>query len=195
MIKILNILEEYELYRVFLDNNTSLLVDDEDIIKYQILTKKELSCTALNEIQNKNKKYECISDAFKLLNKKFYTTKEMNEKLSNKKYDSEIINNTIEYLVDNNYLNDEVYINDYVEFKINQGYGPLYIKNKLYQLGLNNNFNFTIEMQKEALRNYFLKSSYKINDEKTLEKVIAKLKKQGFYYDIIKEIYEEITKG
>lgn len=191
MIKVLNIVAEYDLYRIFLDNNTTLLVDDDDVIKYQILSKKVLTPAANTALALKNNYYQCYCAALKLLGVKMLSTKELAHKLRYKKYETETINQVIAQLVVRNYLNDDILRDDYIEFKINQGYGPQYIKNKLYQLGLDSHITISLEQQKEALQNFFLRSSYKINDAKAFQKIATKLCRQGFAYDLIVEVYEE----
>ncbi|MDR3214856.1 MAG: RecX family transcriptional regulator [Bacilli bacterium] len=190
MIKVLRISEELGLYRLFLENKNDILVNSDDILKYQLLSKKVINESDYEVLLKHNTINQCYYDAYKLINQKWYTIHQFKNKLLLKKHDHELIDIIIDEFINNHYLDDDLYEKEYIELKIGQGFGPFYIKNKLYHLGIMMKTDIDEMMQREALLNYFKRCSYKIKNENDFNKEVIKLKKQGFYYDLIIEMYD-----
>lgn len=123
-------------YEVIIDNKKYILYQDV-IIKYLLFSKKEIDEKLLNSIINDNNYYDAYYKMIKFINIKLRTKNEVRKKLIGlniPKNDQEKIINT---LVNQGYLNDEVYIKAFINDKINLSLdGPNKIKNEL----LKNNF-------------------------------------------------------
>ncbi len=75
-------------YEVTLSNNESVLLYDDIILKYELLTKKEIDNQKLKEIILDNSKYDLYYAMLKDISKKFRTEKELRTKF--KDYDNEV---------------------------------------------------------------------------------------------------------
>ena len=121
-------------YEVTLSNNESVLLYDDIILKYELLTKKEIDNQKLKEIILDNSKYDVYYAMLKDISKKFRTEKELRTKF--KDYDNEVVDYAIKRLKNEKYLNNELYIrayiNDAIKLKL---IGPNKIINNLLNLG------------------------------------------------------------
>lgn len=121
-------------YEVTLSNNESVLLYDDIILKYELLTKKEIDNQKLKEIILDNSKYDVYYAMLKDISKKFRTEKELRTKF--KDYDNEVIDYAIKRLKNEKYLNNELYIRAYINDAINlKLIGPNKIINNLLNLG------------------------------------------------------------
>lgn len=121
-------------YEVTLSNNESVLLYDDIILKYELLTKKEIDNQKLKEIILDNSKYDVCYAMLKDISKKFRTEKELRTKF--KDYDNEVVDYAIKRLKNEKYLNNELYIRAYINDAINlKLIGPNKIINNLLNLG------------------------------------------------------------
>lgn len=117
-------------YQVYLEDNTSILLHEDIILKNDLLIKKEID--DINELLEQNKKYEILDVSIKYISLKTRSIKEMYDYLKNKNYQENDIERTINYLIDKNYLNDKIYSRNYIMDRINlSNDGPLKIINNL----------------------------------------------------------------
>lgn len=77
-----------------------------------------------------------VDSALKYLASRDRTCQEMKKYLSEKGFSAEEIQHAINYLLDMNYLNDEVYAEKYIQYAILKGKGIIKIKNELRQKGI-----------------------------------------------------------
>lgn len=121
-------------YEVTLSNNESVLLYDDIILKYELLTKNEIDNQKLKEIILDNSKYDVYYAMLKDISKKFRTEKELRTKF--KDYDNEVVDYAIKRLKNEKYLNNELYIRAYINDAINlKLIGPNKIINNLLNLG------------------------------------------------------------
>lgn len=121
--------------------------------------------------------------AFKLLSKRDYFKEELRKKLIQKGFSKEEIAETIKYLEDNGYINDEKLAQRYKEKYLEKGYSSIKFKSKLYSKGyiLNNDFSYKEEVKSA------LKSLKKYKKEKDFYSIVKYLVKRGFSYQVAKE--------
>lgn len=124
------------IYEVQIDNKNIKLYDD-TIIKYNLLLTKNINKQNYNEMIKYNEKLEAYYISLKYISTKLRCQTEITKYLAKKNYSKEIINNTIERLYKEKYLNDELYIKSYINDKIKFSQdGPIKIKRNLTNLGL-----------------------------------------------------------
>ena len=117
-------------YRVYLEDNTSILLHEDVILKNDLLIKKEID--DIDDLLKQNSKYEILDVSIKYISLKTRSIKEMFEYLKNKNYQEDDIERTINYLIDKNYLNDKIYSRNYIMDRINlSNDGPSKIINYL----------------------------------------------------------------
>ncbi len=124
-------------YLIELENNESLTLYEETIIKYNLLYKKELEVDKLNEILEFNEYGEAYEKCIKFICKKLRCKKEVTEFLRKNSYNSHIIDTVIERLEKNNILNENNYVKSYINDKLYLTKdGPLKIEKELTDLGI-----------------------------------------------------------
>ena len=132
-------------YKLVLDNKEEIVLYDDTIIKYDLLRTKEIN--DLDSIIKYNKSIESYYIAIKYITRKLRTEKEVRNKLID--YPSKAIDNTIERLIKEGYINDKNYLKISIKDYINiTSYGPNKIVYKLIPLG------FTKEEIYNELDNY-----------------------------------------
>jgi len=127
---------------------------------------------------------EGLDYAFKLISKKRYTSKELQEKLEQKGIDPEPIINRLKEL---NYLNDLEYAIDYKNKKQNEGYGKYKILFQLKNKGISEDILNNLEFSNSKLEEIFLSKIQKIKDNKK-QKIYAFLINRGFDSNDIKNL-------
>ncbi|MBQ6687592.1 MAG: RecX family transcriptional regulator [Bacilli bacterium] len=185
-------------YKVELDNNEVITLYDDVIVEYNLLFNKVMDEKKLKEIVNKNSEKEAYYLAIKMLNTKMRTAKEINKQLKKKDISSTVINNIIDKLYQEKYLDDERYIKAYVNDQVNLSInGPLKIKRELVELGFNeldiDSYLNTIdeEIWLTKIDKYItkkLKASSNLSAYKLKIKVINELVNKGYKKDMVTEM-------
>lgn len=147
------------MYQVFFDNDFDVDLHEEIILKYELLIKKEVNEIELNKMIEENKIYIAYNLALKFLAHKMRSIKETKEHLYKKEFDKDTVDSVINILLNEKYLDDNMYCKAYINDKILlSSDGPNKIKNKLIELGvdkeiINNNIEiFSKEGQKEKIK-------------------------------------------
>lgn len=120
-------------YKVILSDDTSLVLYEDVILKFNLLLEKEIK--DLNLVLSYNEKFSLYDKVLGYISKKNRTEVEVRNYL--KKYTSSLedIDNIINKLYENNILNKENYIKSYINDKIYLSLdGPNKIKNDLINL-------------------------------------------------------------
>lgn len=76
------------------------------------------------------------SVAIRLLGPRDHSVAELTKKLRLREHEEEAIDSCIQELIELNYVNDKRYAELYVEQRIEKGFGPLKIRSKLYERGI-----------------------------------------------------------
>lgn len=127
-------------YKIFFDNNLSIIFYEDIILKHNLLLKKEISNEELDQITIDNNKYASYDMALSYINIKLRCEKEIREYLKKKNVDSNSIDNVVKKLRDNKLLDDVTYIKAFTYDKFNlNNYGPNKIKQELNKLDFDNN--------------------------------------------------------
>jgi regulatory protein len=160
-------------YEVYLENNEKIKLYEDVILKEELLLKKEID--DVSKILEINSKYEIYEIALKYLNHHVISIKGMKDYLLKKNYVEEDINNTIDKLIKNGYLNDSYFAKCYINDKINlTNDGPLKIIKYL------EDNNIEIEVYSEILDKDDEIWSSRI--KKYLEKQVKLNKKSSYYF-------------
>lgn len=124
------------IYELELDNGLKFKLFDDVIVKYNLIGNKRLDSKKFEEIVLYNDSLGAYYDSIKKLNTKMRSEIEIRELLKRKEYNSKIIDDTIERLRKDGYLNREIYIKSYISdaFRFNND-GPDKIRRNLNKLG------------------------------------------------------------
>ena len=141
-------------YRVYFDNDISLDLFEDIILKHELLLKKDIDDKKLKQIELDNLKEEIYDKALSYINIKMRSRKEISQYLKKKDYSNNDINETIKRLEKNNLINDNIYAKAYVSDKFNlSSEGPLKIKNGLINGGIDENLasKYVNELKEEDI--------------------------------------------
>ena len=187
-------------YEITLDNNDKINLYDEIILKYNLLLKKEINLSLLNEMINENKYYELYNKALKYLSTKMRSEKEIYNKF--KEYEHRDILQVITKLKEQGYLNDGEYIKAFINDAINLkmiGYNK--IKNDLLNLGFKEEdiLLYLDKVDQEIWQNKIAKladNMIKHNHKYSLyllkQKIISNLISKGFSKENIMEYLDSL---
>lgn len=127
--------------------------------------------------------------AIKLLGPRDHSAFELGSKLAKRGFDENVIVETIASLEHSNYVDDAAYAERYAEQRVRQSYGPLAIRAKLAERGVDSTAvdqairSLTVdwvEVAKEALAGKFTAAQLADRDEKVRMKVARFLQGRGF---------------
>ena len=123
-------------YKVYVDDEVYKLYDD-IIVKYGLTMKSSITQEELDKVLEENDKLSSYYESIKYISRKMRSTKEIKEYLKNKEISDSVIDETINRLKENNFLNDDLYLKAYVTDRLNlSNDGPNKIKKNLIKLGI-----------------------------------------------------------
>ena len=180
-------------YKVFIDDENFIIYED-IILKYNILNKDNISKKELDIYLKDNMFYEAYYKAVSYINIKLRTSKEIDKYLS-KDFSKKTVSNVIDRLTKDGYLNENVYVEAYINDQINLKItGPLKIKSDLIKLGISDSVIdnhidcYTKDMQYNKIKKV-IEKELKLNTNKSSimlkNKILKNLIDKGFYKDDI----------
>ena len=132
-------------YKVIIDNNEYILYDD-TIIKFGLLSKKNINNDVFNEVIKYNEFLKYYYLVLKYINKRLRCKKEIINYLNKYELDNDTINVIIDKLNHDGYLDEYLYLKSFINDKLNlSDDGPLKIKISLIKLG------FTVDSIDEVM--------------------------------------------
>lgn len=173
-------------YKVFFDNNNSVILYEDIILKYQLLLKKEIDDNLLDKIYKENNEYGVYDICLSYINTKLRCENEIREYLKKKNIDLKIVNQTIDRLKENNFLNETEYIKAFTYDKFNlNNYGPNKIKKELNRLGLDENLinEYVIIDENDILEKLDKLIDKKIRQMKNYSGNVLKMRLQNYFYE------------
>lgn len=180
---------------IHFSNNKKITLDNSYIDKYSLAEGSEITDKQLEKIISENEYDRAKEKSFFLLTYRDHSVNELKLKLKKRDFDKKVIDKTIEYLLENGYLDDnkfgKMYLNELLN---NKKSGMMIIRKKLYQKGLSrdlidnlldnldddiflSNCLFHLNKKKILLK--------KIHDKSFKNKLYNYLSRKGFRYEII----------
>lgn len=193
--------EKEKLFKLVFDDDSSILINENTLIKCNIYKDKEIDEKDLNEIIEENKVYEATEKALKFL-KKLRTKKEISNHLKEDGLDFEIINRVLKYLEEFNYIDDHQYASSFISDKLRiNRYGPEKIKYLLLNKGVSSEIiNLSLEeVEDDLIKENFLKDAQikynKVSSTKNAyEKTVKYLLSKGYGLDYVMKNIGEVIK-
>lgn len=136
-------IEKYELtkkniYNVYLSNGEVLELNGKVITDNELLIKKEIDNELYDKLKRDNTICILIDTSVKYIDRRLRSIKELKDYLKNKEEDITIIEEVIDKLIDNKYLDDDRFTKAFIKDKLNfTNWGDYKIKNELKRLGVN----------------------------------------------------------
>lgn len=121
-------------YKLTLDN-TELILYEDVILKNNLLRTSNINLELLEKAMNENIYYEIYNMALTYIEIKMRTSKEIKDYLNKKNFNTKLIDEVLDRLNKEGYLNEEKYIDAFVNDKVNlTNWGPYKIKKSLLDL-------------------------------------------------------------
>lgn len=119
-------------YKIYLENNNSINVYENVILKHNLLYKKEIDNELLSKIDIDNNQEDIYNKCLKYISIRIRSVYEIREYLRKKEVDDSLIDKTITKLKENNLLNDELFTKAFINDKLNfTTMGPYRIEKEL----------------------------------------------------------------
>ena len=191
-------------YEISLDNGINIKVYDDLITKYELLLKKDITDQEFKDITEEIDALSSYYKALKYIEKKLRCEKEIRKYLS-KDYDKKVIDETIEKLSNQGYLNDEIYIKSFIIDHYNlTSEGPYKIKNILIDLGFDekeilleldniSDDEWSQKLEKIIVKKVRVNHRYGIN--KIKEKLLYDMSNMGYPKWMIEDVLSHVDFG
>jgi len=191
---------------VLLDNDQKLFLSYEVLLKNGLRKGSEISESHFDFLVKENQKFFIKQKAYTLLGKRLHSVYELRTKLRQKKYDAELIQLTIDDLLNGHYLDDMKFAEMFSEEKLRlKLWGKTKLKSELMKKGISSAIIMTVLEEKfpaldEELDNasQLVKKKYNqlknrnMEKQKLVKRLYAFLISKGYSYDISKQVIEKL---
>lgn len=188
--------KKLNMYELTLSNNERVILYDDIILKYDLLISKEIEYKELGKIIEENNKLQVYYEALKFISRKLRTEKEIRKKFQ--EFNKEAIDEAIQKLKKDGYINNEVYIKAYINDAVNLGIdGPFKITKDLINLGFNEIDilsyldEISIDVWNNKITKYIekkQKSNHSYSNNLLKQKIINDLINKGYSKEMISNI-------
>lgn len=187
---------------IYLDGEYALAINAELIYKENLKVKDDVDISKLQEIAEKESYIRCKESAIKIIERSYKTEKEIRDKLKQKGYEEKQINNSIDFLKEYDFINDNTYAKAFIKDKLSSK-GSQKIKYDLMKKGIakdiieENLIKVDKNEEKEVALNVGRKKYESIrrkesDNYKLSGKLYRFLISRGYAYDIVKDVVKEI---
>lgn len=188
-------IEKYEFtkknnYNIYLSNGEVITLNERVITKNELLLKKEIDNELYDRLMHDNKVCEAFDAGVKYISIRFRSIKEMKDYLLKKEYPSDIVDEAIQSLISNTYLDDDRFTKAYIKDKLAfTSKGDYKIRMELSSLGIDNSIidNNILTIDNDILINKMkkiidkdIKSNKKYNGSELRNKIYNHLINQGY---------------
>ena len=194
-------------FSIFTENEFLVGVSSDTLLKYQLHVGSRVTPDLLSEL-HENEEYISLKDSgLRFLARRPHSIKELRDKLFKKSKNQKLIDSIVEEFKSYDYLNDETFAFAFLtdEIRLKKS-GPLLIKNKLLQKGVNQEIIITLMDNNYRSANQSENCSYlaskKLNtlnrkntDTEKKVKLINYLKQKGYHWEISKQVVESLNLG
>ena len=162
-------------YKVLFDNKKELILYENVIIDTNLLYKKEITSEEYNNLVSLNNYQDIYNKVIKYIGIRLRSKKEITDYLKKMDLSIEVIDDILNKLITNKYIDDERFSQAYIKDKYNfSNNGPYKIINELVKLGIDKDMAYTYTF--DIITN----EEEKIN--KLLNKYVKSDKKHDWYY-------------
>jgi regulatory protein len=191
---------------VLLDNDQKLFLSYEVLLKNGLRKGSEISESHFDYLVKENQKYFIKQKAYALLGKRIHSVYELRTKLRQKKYDADLIQLTIDDLLNNRYLDDMKFAEMFSEEKLRlKLWGKTKLRSELMKKGISSAIITSVLEDKfppanEELDNasQLVKKKYSqlknrnMEHQKLVKRLYAFLISRGYSYDVSKQAIEKL---
>ena len=190
---------------IYIDNVFAFGVSNELIYKENLKVGMIIDEEKLKKIAYEENLINCKETALKIIERSYKTKKEMIKRLLEKGYALEEVNETLKFLEEYNFINDESYTKAFINDRT-KTQGKQKIKYALKNKGVSDEIieeelsKLDMEKEKEnanilALKKYSILIKRESDKYKLKEKIIRFLISRGYNYEVAKDAVNEILKS
>ena len=190
---------------IYIDNVFAFGVSNELIYKENLKVGIIIDEEKLKKIAYEENLINCKETALKIIERSYKTKKEMTKRLLEKGYALEEVNETLKFLEEYNFINDESYTKAFINDRT-KTQGKQKIKYALKNKGVSDEIieeelsKLDMEKEKEnanilALKKYNILIKRESDKYKLKEKIIRFLISRGYNYEVAKDAVNEILKS
>mgnify|MGYP004587349501 FL=1 len=162
-------------YKVLFNNKKELILYESVIIDTNLLYKKEITNEEYNNLVNLNNYQDIYNKVIKYIGIRLRSKKEITDYLKKMDLSTEVVDDILNKLITNKYIDDERFSYAYIKDKYNfSNNGPYKIINELVKLGIDKDMAYTYTF--DIITN----EEEKIN--KLINKYVKSDKKHDWYY-------------
>ena len=162
-------------YKVLFDNKKELILYENVIIDTNLLYKKEITSEEYNSLVSLNNYQDIYNKVIKYIGIRLRSKKEITDYLKKMDLSIEVVDDILNKLITNKYIDDERFSQAYIKDKYNfSNNGPYKIINELVKLGIDKDIAYTYTF--DIITN----EEEKIN--KLINKYVKSDKKHDWYY-------------
>lgn len=162
-------------YKVLFDNKKELILYENVIIDTNLLYKKEITSEEYNNLVSLNNYQDIYNKVIKYIGIRLRSKKEITDYLKKMDLSIEVVDDILNKLITNKYIDDERFSQAYIKDKYNfSNNGPYKIINELVKLGIDKDIAYTYTF--DIITN----EEEKIN--KLINKYVKSDKKHDWYY-------------
>ena len=192
---------------IYFDNDSMLFLAVEVFLKSGLKKGDDISDDRFSFLIEQNKLFHIKQRAFRLLGRRQHSSSELRRKLWNKDYEQKLIDEVIEDLQKNGYLDDKEFIRAFVAEKSKaKNWSVKKIKGELFKRGVASKLideMFSEQQTESDLESAMklAKKKYEVLMKRNLEpkelrnKLSTYLFTKGFDYDLIKEVCSKIMEA
>ena len=170
-------------YLVYFDNNQNIKLNEEVILKYKLLYKNESDEFLYNNILQDNNNYDIYNKCVKYIGVRLRSINEITEYMKNKNVSSELIIETIDRLLKNKLLDDEIFTKAFINDKLNfTTMGPYKIEMELKKHNIDNNI----------ISKYINSIDYELIDQKINKQIMKLIKNNHGKPNLKNKIYNNL---
>ena len=183
-------------YKVYLEDGRELSLYEETILKFELLLKKEV--LDIPKINDYNLEWDVYYVALKSLKSRFKSAKEIRDLLIKKEYPIDLVDNAINKLIKQGYLNDDSFTKGYINNQImTTSKGPFKIRRELIDKGISsliidenlNLFDDVLQLERiEKLASRLLKSNRTKGGSVLRKKITTDLVNLGYDTELIYKV-------
>ena len=192
---------------ILFDNDHKITLTYEVFLKNQLKLNQEISEEFLSFLLNEDQKYQVKQSALNYVGRRHHSKNEIRNKLKQKKFSPELVEQTLNDLEQNNYIDDFSFARIFTDEKVKtKNWGKNKIKSELIKRGVASNLiagvideKFSDDLEMESGLELARKKLKKLIDRKTDQKKIQTgiysfLISRGYSYDLCKQIFNKLFK-
>jgi len=191
---------------IYFDNDEKIYLAYEVMLKNGLRKGVEISESHLHLLIKENQKFFIKRKSYDFLGKRIHSAYELRTKLLRKKYDSGLINDTIDDLRKGKYLDDTKFAEVFIEEKLRlKSWGKTKLKSELVKRGISADIISAVLLEKFpnevdefelafrlAEKKYNSLKSRNLEKVKLVKKIYSFLLSKGYNFDVSKRVVDKI---